>query len=106
MNIGPLEIAFVVGLVILLFGPDKLPQLAKSVGKATREYKNVLQDVSNTGTNFVSETKDEENLKSNLLSNSNEEDQLFQNAKSLGISTNGKTTNQLIEEILEKTSTN
>ena len=57
MNIGPLEIAFVVGLVLLLFGPDKLPQLAKSFGKATKEYQKALKGITDSGNEVIDEMK-------------------------------------------------
>ncbi|MGA7397766.1 MAG: twin-arginine translocase TatA/TatE family subunit [Solirubrobacterales bacterium] len=38
-NIGPLEIAIVVVVVILVFGPKRLPEVAKSVGQGFRNFK-------------------------------------------------------------------
>lgn len=35
---SPMEIAAVVGVAILLFGADKLPKLAKSLGGAKKEF--------------------------------------------------------------------
>ena len=35
---GGIELAVVLLLVVLLFGPHKLPQLARSVGKAEAEF--------------------------------------------------------------------
>jgi sec-independent protein translocase protein TatA len=39
MNIGPLEIAIVVVIVLLLFGAKKLPEMGKGLGRGMREFK-------------------------------------------------------------------
>lgn len=38
-NIGPLEIAIVLIIVLIIFGPKKLPELGKSLGSSIREFK-------------------------------------------------------------------
>jgi TatA/E family protein of Tat protein translocase len=35
---NPMEIALLVGAAVLLFGADKIPKLAKSVGSAKKEF--------------------------------------------------------------------
>lgn len=101
LNIGPLEIAFVVGLVLLLFGPDKLPQLAKSFGKATKEYQKALKGITDSGDEVISEMRGQ-NV-SRIDPRQSDDEQIIENAKKLGIETQGKTINQIIEEILETT---
>jgi sec-independent protein translocase protein TatA len=39
MNIGPLEIAIVVVIILLLFGARKLPELGRGLGGGMREFK-------------------------------------------------------------------
>lgn len=39
-GLGVGEIAIVVLIVVLFFGPKKLPQLGKGLGQAIREFKN------------------------------------------------------------------
>ena len=41
-NIGPLEIAVVLVIVLVIFGPKRLPELGKSMGKGIREFKGSL----------------------------------------------------------------
>ena len=41
-NVGPLEIAVVLVIVLIIFGPKRLPELGKSMGKGIREFKNSL----------------------------------------------------------------
>ncbi len=38
-NVGPLEIAIVVIIALLVFGPKRLPELGRSLGKGIREFK-------------------------------------------------------------------
>ena len=38
-NIGPLEIAVVLIVVLLIFGPKRLPDLGRSMGRGMREFK-------------------------------------------------------------------
>jgi sec-independent protein translocase protein TatA len=38
-NIGPLEIAIVLVVVLVIFGPKRLPELGKSMGNGIREFK-------------------------------------------------------------------
>lgn len=39
-NIGPMEIAIVLVIALIVFGPSKLPELGKSAGRGFREFKN------------------------------------------------------------------
>ena len=43
-NIGPLELAIVLIIVLLVFGGSQLPKLAKNLGKAQKEFKEGLAD--------------------------------------------------------------
>ena len=38
-NLGPLELLAILVVALLVFGPDKLPEIGKQVGKAMREFK-------------------------------------------------------------------
>jgi sec-independent protein translocase protein TatA len=42
VNIGPLEIALILIIALLVLGPAKLPDTARSIGKGMREFKQTL----------------------------------------------------------------
>ncbi|GIL16501.1 MAG: hypothetical protein BroJett040_02520 [Oligoflexia bacterium] len=44
MNIGATELILVVVIVLLLFGPSKLPGLGKALGESIRGFKKGFQD--------------------------------------------------------------
>jgi sec-independent protein translocase protein TatA len=41
-NIGPMEIVVVLIIALIVLGPKKLPELARSVGRGMREFKNAV----------------------------------------------------------------
>ncbi|MEA3342787.1 MAG: twin-arginine translocase TatA/TatE family subunit [archaeon] len=45
MSIGMPEILVVLVIVLILFGPKKLPQLARAIGEAFSEYKKGMKGV-------------------------------------------------------------
>ncbi|HEX5608571.1 MAG TPA: twin-arginine translocase TatA/TatE family subunit [Solirubrobacterales bacterium] len=38
-NIGPMEIGIVLVIALVVFGPKRLPELGKSLGKGIREFR-------------------------------------------------------------------
>jgi sec-independent protein translocase protein TatA len=41
-NIGPLEIVVVLIIVLIVFGPKRLPEMGRSLGRGIREFKNSI----------------------------------------------------------------
>ena len=41
---GGIELAVIVGVVILLFGGKKIPELAKGLGKGIKDFKTAVKD--------------------------------------------------------------
>ncbi len=73
-------------IVLLIWGPTRLPQLARGIGKALYEFKRASQGLL-----------EEEEKSENRRKISDEE--LEEIARRLGIDTRGKTRSQLVEEI-------
>jgi TatA/E family protein of Tat protein translocase len=62
-NIGMPELLIILAIALIVFGPNKLPELAKAFGRAMREFKKATEEVKES---FEAETKDIEELKSTL----------------------------------------
>jgi sec-independent protein translocase protein TatA len=92
----PIEITVIVGAlaIFLIWGPSKIPQLARSLGMAQKEYKKaqsggidgILQSIT------AEETS----------SNSSTDEKLLEVAHNLGINTEGKSMDQVASEIVVK----
>jgi len=52
----PMHLVFILVIVLILFGPGKLPELGKGLGKGIREFKDALKG----GLEGTSEKKEEE----------------------------------------------
>ena len=65
-NIGPLEIAIVLIIALIVFGPKRLPELGKSLGKGLSEFR---EGVSKIGSDDDEDDEDEdEDLETAALS--------------------------------------
>ena len=43
---GGINLILILAVVLLVFGPEKVPEVARGVGKAMSEFKNAMRDVS------------------------------------------------------------
>lgn len=87
-----LLIAVGVLVVVFLWGPQKLPELAKSIGLAKKEFEKAAKETSTpTTANSTTATQPAS-------------EPLITAAKSLGINTEGKTKEQIAKEIADKSS--
>ncbi len=95
MPIGTQEIILIVLVVIILFGATKIPELARSLGRATGEFKKAKQETER-------ELRDVEKSLKESKSPEETSSKIKQMARDLGISTEGKSDEQLLEEIKKK----
>jgi len=94
MAFGPMEIALIVVIIIVLFGAAKIPELARSLGKATGEFKKGQKEIERELTDVEKSIKE--------TPAENRPSKIRQMARDLGISTEGKTDEQLLDEIQKK----
>jgi sec-independent protein translocase protein TatA len=82
----------VIVIAIFLWGPQKLPELARGLGRAKKEFENASKDVegSLTGTGQSPSTP------------KSADQVLLETARQLGISTEGKTREQISQEIVAR----
>lgn len=85
-QIGPTEILLLIVIALILFGPKKLPELAKAAGEAVRIFREESQKI-------VSAEESKPSIS---------EEELKKLAEKLGISTEGKSKEQLAEEVIKK----
>lgn len=89
--IGTTELMLIFGVIVLLFGANKLPELARSMGSSMGEFKKA-------------QTESERNLKEFERSvteptTASRKTKVQETAEKLGIDTRGKTDDQLLDEI-------
>ncbi len=54
-SLGPAEILVILVVALLVFGPEKMPEIARQVGKGMREFKRVQQHLKSELRDVVSE---------------------------------------------------
>jgi sec-independent protein translocase protein TatA len=85
LGIGPTELIIILIIILLLFGGKKLPELAKSIGKAMREFQNAQKGLA----------EDDETGK-------NDDQKTIEFAKSMKIETDGRSIDEIKKEIARK----
>jgi sec-independent protein translocase protein TatA len=77
----------IVGLVVLLlWGPSKIPELARGLGRAKAEFERASRE-------YLYETP-------KVKASRSDDDTIILIAKSLGIATEGKTREEIVQEII------
>ncbi|MBT9172990.1 MAG: Sec-independent protein translocase protein TatAd [Syntrophomonadaceae bacterium] len=44
-RIGPTELLLILGLVLIVFGPRKLPEIGKAIGKGLKEFRQATREI-------------------------------------------------------------
>ncbi|ACX52341.1 twin-arginine translocation protein, TatA/E family subunit [Ammonifex degensii KC4] len=58
-GLGPQEIILILAIALIIFGPSKLPELGRSLGKTIREFRKSTQDIVSDLKSNVDEVKKE-----------------------------------------------
>lgn len=48
LNIGPQELILILIVALVVVGPQRLPELGRTIGKALREFRKIQEDVKET----------------------------------------------------------
>lgn len=88
--LGWQEMILVFAILLLVFGPTKLPKIARELGKAWNEFNKASSGVIETVSSVQTAKNEDKN------------NPLLEVARKLDVSTEGKTDEQLKEEILTK----
>lgn len=83
------ELVVILFIILLLFGGRKLPELARSMGSAVREYTNASKEPLKY-VDSKTKTKEEE-----------ERDAILEAARKLGIETEGRSIKEIAEELVK-----
>ncbi|MDG6995519.1 MAG: twin-arginine translocase TatA/TatE family subunit [Nitrososphaerota archaeon] len=102
----PVVWVLIVAVIVFLFGANKIPQIAKGIGQARREFEMASKGITDPLLNATTPTVAQSPPGANA-STQTTEDPLITVAKKEGIETQGKTREQIASEIawkLKKTS--
>ena len=87
LPLGGWELLLLILIAIILFGPQKIPQLAKAVGEAVREFRK-----ASSGVYEEEKKKTPEDYKELIL----------ELARKMNIETKGKDIREIMKEVLKK----
>jgi sec-independent protein translocase protein TatA len=82
----------IIVVVIFLWGPQKIPELAKALGRARKEFDQATKEVNSAMSPTSTPTR--EPVSGDQM--------LIDTARKLGVSTEGKTREQISEELVKR----
>ncbi len=93
LPIGPNELLVILLIAFFLFGANKLPELARSLGRAKAEFKKAEREAELELLEF------ERRMREGKTTSSEKREKLEKIARDLGINPEGKSDDELLEEI-------
>ncbi len=84
--LGMQEIVLILVIMLIVFGPKKLPEMAKELGKAYQEFRKASANITDATSSLWKDIENEENSVISI-------------AKNLDLDTEEKSIKQLIQEI-------
>jgi sec-independent protein translocase protein TatA len=91
---GWIELILLFLILLILFGSKKLPEFARGIGEAIREFRKAASEAENI--------QKQPALAESQVSTSYQEDPLITAARNKGINVEGKTRLQIVEELAQK----
>ncbi len=89
----------VIAIVVIIWGPSKIPELAKALGKARGEFSKASKEFENAA-KITENAPDASPAQTRIIKT--DEEMLLDTARSLGIETKGKTKEQIAAEVKAK----
>ena len=90
-------------IVFFLWGPNKIPDLARAIGRARGEFERASKELSNP---LEAPVSGPASTPGPTPSMTGADDAIITTAKKLGITTEGKTRDEISDEILQKANAN
>ncbi|HIQ03142.1 MAG TPA: twin-arginine translocase TatA/TatE family subunit [Desulfurococcales archaeon] len=111
--LGPWELLLIIIIALILFGPKKIPEIARVLGQAVAEFRKASQVVygvgeeveyKKKGTESTLKVGDVEEDSKRKLKEVSYEERIMKLARKLNIQTENKSLNEIIDEIEAKLS--
>jgi sec-independent protein translocase protein TatA len=91
LGFGTPELIVVLFIILLLFGGKKLPELARSLGSAVKEYSSAAKDAPG----YIEE-------KTNIKTKEEEErEAILEAARKMGIETEGRSISEIADDLVK-----
>ena len=102
MALDPIEwiVIGVIVLVVFMWGPAKIPELAKSLGLAKKQFDDAKKQFDNPTQTLMTVASQAPTQQTTVSG----DDLLIQTARKMGIATEGKTREQITNEMVARTS--
>ena len=65
MPIGPMELIIILVIALVVFGPKRLPDMGRSLGKAIREFRNAGKEIQNDIVESIDENEQDSTKSAN-----------------------------------------
>lgn len=105
LNLGAGEIFFIVLFILLFFGADKLPEIARGLGRGIREMKNATAEIQREIEKGATEIKRDINIGNEIDELNNAADQLKNNIMEGIHAEPEKQQSEPVKEVSEKENT-
>jgi sec-independent protein translocase protein TatA len=92
----------VVAIVIIMWGPSKIPEFAKALGRAKGEFSSASKEFEKAASLETDKTSTRPTAPPQAKNVKSKDEILVETARTMGIETEGKTQQQLSEEISVK----
>ncbi len=98
----PTQLLVILGVlvVILIWGPSKIPELARAVGRARKEFDDASKGIVQPSSPNTSSSQQLVSSSTTTTATVASSDPLVETARKLGINTQGKTREEISDEIV------